>query len=180
MSNLALNYTLRNSTDPDVHKPQRKMLTLEYVRNKDGMAIELIVRLTRPELVEVLNKVSLVVTYTCAGELQPILPSFCYLPGTSWHCFGARFNKNFTHPCSRLLTIRLHWPTRRSTELSKDIKDSIYLCFSKGMAFLTERGILRHALDITTSKEKCLISNTKHLVLFRMLQTYIVSRWHCV
>ena len=38
---------------------------------------------------------------------------------------------------------------------------------------MTERGILRHALDITTSKEKCLISNTKHLVLFRMLQTYI-------
>ena len=37
------------------------MLTLEYVRNKDGIAIELIVRLTRPELVEVLNKVSLVV-----------------------------------------------------------------------------------------------------------------------
>ena len=54
MSNLA-------STDPDVRKPQRKMLTLEYVRNKDGMAIELVVRLTRPELVEVLNKVSLVV-----------------------------------------------------------------------------------------------------------------------
>ena len=45
---------------------------------------------------------------------------------------------------------------------------------------MTERGILRHALDITTSKEKCLISNTKHLILFRMLQTYIVSRWHYI
>ena len=61
MSNLALNCTLRNSTDPDVRKPQRKMLTLECVRNKDRMAVELVERLTRPELVEVLNKVSLVV-----------------------------------------------------------------------------------------------------------------------
>ena len=53
MSSLALNCTLRNSTDPDVRKPQRKMLTLECVRNKDRMAVDLIVRLTRPELVEV-------------------------------------------------------------------------------------------------------------------------------
>ena len=37
------------------------MLTLECVRNKDRVAVELIVRLTRPELVEALNKVSLVV-----------------------------------------------------------------------------------------------------------------------
>ena len=76
MSNLALNCTLRNSTDPDVRKPQRKMLTLEYVRNKDGMAIELIVRLTRPELVEVLNKVSLVmhklVPESCSRYCHPI------------------------------------------------------------------------------------------------------------
>ena len=90
MSNLA-------STDPDVRKPQRKMLTLEYVRNKDGIAIELIVRLTRPELVEVLNKVSLVVhtlvPESCSRYCHPI----AYLPGTSWQCFGARFNTNFTH-----------------------------------------------------------------------------------
>ena len=61
MSNLALNCTLRNSTDPDVRKPQQKMLTLECVRNMDRMAVEPIVRLTRPELVEILNKVSFVV-----------------------------------------------------------------------------------------------------------------------
>ena len=45
---------------------------------------------------------------------------------------------------------------------------------------MTEGGILRHALAITTSKEKCLISNMNHLVLFRMLQTYIVSRLHYI
>ena len=89
--------------------------------------------------------------------------------------FWRSIKYEFDSPCSRLLTIRIHQPAE-VTELSKDIKDSIYLRFSKGVAFVTERGILRHALAIMTSKEKCLISNMKHLVLFRMLQTYIVSR----
>ena len=78
MSNLALNCTLRNSTDPDVRKPQRKILTLECVRNKDRMAVELIVRLTRPELVEVLNKVSLVV-----HTLVPESCRYCHSIGIS-------------------------------------------------------------------------------------------------
>ncbi|CAH3186955.1 unnamed protein product, partial [Porites lobata] len=61
MSNLVLIRTLRDSTDSDVRKPLRKMLTLECVRNKDRMAVEPIVRLSRPEVIEVLSKVSLVV-----------------------------------------------------------------------------------------------------------------------
>ena len=61
MSNLVLIRTLRDSTDSDICKPLRKVLTLECVRNKDRMAEEPIVRLTRPEGIEVLSKVSLVV-----------------------------------------------------------------------------------------------------------------------
>ena len=63
MSNLVLIRTsqLRDSTDSDVCKLLRKMLILECVRNKDRMAVEPIVRLTRPEVREVLSKVSLVV-----------------------------------------------------------------------------------------------------------------------
>ena len=60
MSNLVLIRTLRDSTDSDVRKLLRKMLTLECVRNKDRMAVEPIVRLTRPEVIEALSKVSLV------------------------------------------------------------------------------------------------------------------------
>ena len=56
MSNLVLIHKLRDSTDSDVGKLLRKMLTLECVRNKDRMAVELIVRLTRPEVIEVLSK----------------------------------------------------------------------------------------------------------------------------
>jgi len=61
MSNLVLIRTLRDSTDSDVRKLLRKMFTLECVRNKDRMAVEPIVRLTGPEVIEVLSKVSLVV-----------------------------------------------------------------------------------------------------------------------
>jgi len=61
MSNLVLIRTLRDSTDSDVHKLLRKMLTLECVRNKDRMAVEPRVRLTRPEVIEVFSKVSLAV-----------------------------------------------------------------------------------------------------------------------
>ena len=53
--------TLRDSTDSDVRKLLRTMLTLECVRNKDRMAVEPIVRLTRAEVIEVSSKVSLVV-----------------------------------------------------------------------------------------------------------------------
>ena len=58
---MALVRTLRDSTDSDVHKLPNVMLTLERLRKKDRMAVEPIVRLTRPEVIEVLSKVSLVV-----------------------------------------------------------------------------------------------------------------------
>ena len=63
ISNLVLIGTSqwRDSTDSDVRKLLRKMLILECIRNKDRMAVEPIVRLTRPEVIEALNKVSLVV-----------------------------------------------------------------------------------------------------------------------
>lgn len=51
MCNLVLIRTLRDSTDSGVRKLLRKMLTLECVRNKDRMAVEPIVRLTRPEVI---------------------------------------------------------------------------------------------------------------------------------
>ena len=94
MSNLDLNYTLRNSTDPDVRKPQRKMLTLECARNMDGGRTNCVSNKTR--VGRGFEQGVTCGAYTCAGEVQ-ILPSYCYLPGTSWQCFGARFNTNLTH-----------------------------------------------------------------------------------
>ena len=58
---VALVRTLRDSTDSDVHKLLHVMLTLERLRKRDTMAVEPIVRLTRPEVIEVLSKKSLAV-----------------------------------------------------------------------------------------------------------------------
>ena len=95
MSNLVLIRTLRDSTDSDDRKLLRKMLTLECVRNKDRMAVETIVRVTRPEVIEVLSKVSLEVhtlvpeKYTFwTSQQRGLSPSCCHLPGTSWQYFG--------------------------------------------------------------------------------------------
>lgn len=145
MSNLVLIRTLRDSTDPDVRKPLRKMLTLECVRNKDRMAVEPIVRLTRPELVEILNKVSLVV-HTLVPEKYRFWNSnqkgvCCHPIAISPGPLGSvlALDYDFDSSCSRLLKIRLHQPAD-VIELSKDMKDSRDLCFSKGVAFMAERG----------------------------------------
>ena len=99
MSNLVLIRTsqFRDPTDSDVRKLLRKMLILECVRNKDRMAVEPIVRLTRPVVREVFSKVSLVVhrlvpekyrVWTSNQQGPGLLPSYCNLPGTSLQYFG--------------------------------------------------------------------------------------------
>ena len=85
MSNLVLIRTsqLRDPTDSDVPNLLKKMLILECVRNKDRMAVEPIVRLTRPEVIEVLSKVSLVVHWFRKSiEFGPLINKgrVCCLP----------------------------------------------------------------------------------------------------
>ena len=113
MSNLVLIRTLRDSTDSDVRKLLRKMLTLECVQNKDRMAVEPIVRLTRPEVIEALSKVSLVV-HTLVPEKYRFWTS--NQQGVCCHpvaiCPGPlgsilTLDYDFNTSCSRLLKIRL-------------------------------------------------------------------------
>lgn len=114
MSNLVLIRTLRDSTDSDVRKSLRKMLTIECVWNKDRMAVEAIVWLTRPEVTEVSSKVSLVLqtlvpekyrfwTYNQQGVCcHPV--AIC--PGPLGSVLALDYD--FDTSCSRLLKIRLH------------------------------------------------------------------------
>ncbi|KAL9958419.1 hypothetical protein ACROYT_G035429 [Oculina patagonica] len=131
--------------DSDIRKPLRKMLSLECVRNKDRMAVEPIVRLTRPEVIEALSKVSLVV--------HTLVPEKCRFwtsnqQGVCCHpvaiCPGPlgivlALDYDFNTSCSRLLKIRLHQPTDVA-ELQNGLKDSRDLCFSSGVAYIAERG----------------------------------------
>ena len=145
MSNLVLIRTLRDSTDSDVRKLLRKMLTLECVRNKDRMAVEPIVRLTRPEVIEVLSKVSLVV-HTLVPEKYRFWTSnqqgvCCHpvaiCPGPLGSILTLHYD--FNTSCSRLLKIRLHQPAEVA-EVQNGLKDSRDLCFSRGVAYIAERG----------------------------------------
>ena len=60
-SNLALIRTLRDCGSLDIRKKLRKLLSLDCVRNKDRMAVEPIVRLTRSAVLDVLKEVNFVV-----------------------------------------------------------------------------------------------------------------------
>ena len=145
MSNLVLIRTLRDSTDSDVRKLLRKMLTLECVRNKDRMAVEPIVRLTRPEVIEALSKASLV-AHTLVPEKYRFWTSnqqgvCCHpvaiCPGPLGSILALDYD--FNTSCSRLLKIRLHQPVDVA-EVQNGLKDSRDLCFSRGAAYIAERG----------------------------------------
>ena len=60
-SNLVLIRTLRDSGSLDIRGKLKKCLTLDCVRNKDRMAIEPIVCLTKPTVLDVLEEVTFVV-----------------------------------------------------------------------------------------------------------------------
>ena len=145
MSNLVLIRTLRDSSDSEVHKLLRKMLTLEWVQNKDWMAVEPIARLTRPEVIEVLSKVSLEV-HTMVPEKYRFWTS--NQQGVCCHpvaiCLGPlgsilALDNDFNTSYSRLLKRRLHQPAD-VTELQNGLKDSRDLCFSRGVAYIAEHG----------------------------------------
>lgn len=60
-SNLVLLRTLRDNAEFNIRKKMRKLLSLECVRNKDRMAVEPIIRITRPDVLKVLEEVKFVV-----------------------------------------------------------------------------------------------------------------------
>ncbi|KAJ7394699.1 hypothetical protein OS493_000524 [Desmophyllum pertusum] len=66
-STLAILYNLRREGEPELRMKLKKLLTEESVRNKDRMAVDPILLLTTPELLDVLKSVDRVV-YTIVPE----------------------------------------------------------------------------------------------------------------
>ena len=144
-SSLVLIRTLRDSAGPDVRKKLRKMLTLDCVRNKDRMAVEPIVRLTRTSVLEVLRGISLVV-HTIVPEKYRFWKSnqsgICKRPIAIES--GAQgkvlvLDYDFESQEARLVELRLHQPVdvHVRKETFKDARD---LCFTSGIVFVSERG----------------------------------------
>ena len=101
-------------------------------------------RLTRPEVIEVLSKVSLVVHTLVPKKYRSWTSNqqgvFCHpvaiCPGPLGSILALGYD--FNTSCSRLLKIRLYLPADVA-ELQNGLKDSRDLCFSRGVAYIAER-----------------------------------------
>ncbi|CAB4044875.1 Hypothetical predicted protein [Paramuricea clavata] len=123
----------------------RKLLSLEYVRNKDRMAVEPIVRITRPDVLHVLEEVKLVVHKIVPEKYRfwkSNLAGVCPRPIAV--CPGPQgslmiLDYDFDSCISKLLTVRLHQPA--DVSITKDnLKDARDLCYVNGVVFIAERG----------------------------------------
>ncbi|XP_014674326.1 PREDICTED: uncharacterized protein LOC106814524 [Priapulus caudatus] len=142
-SNLVLLRTLRDHAEPEVRSVLRKNLTLECVRNKDRMAVEPIVKLTRPVILQTLASIDKVV-HTILPETYRFWKT--NVPGTYQHpvavCCGPAGNLlviNFHQTHGQLLQLRLHNPVD-VTVLRKDLSKPIDVCYASGLAFVAEQG----------------------------------------
>ena len=70
ISNFVSIRALRDSGSVDIRRKLRKCLTLDCVRNKDRMAVESIVHLTRPAVLYVLEEVNFVVLHRSARKVS--------------------------------------------------------------------------------------------------------------
>ena len=142
-SNLVLLRTLRDSSDPDVRKKLRKLLTLECVRIKDRMAVDVIVLLTRIAVINVLEKVPYVV-HTILPEKYRFwksnMPELCPHP-ISVGRFGKLLVLDYEpeKKVSKLLMLRLHNPIDVSV-FCENISDARNMCYANGVCYIAERG----------------------------------------
>ena len=144
-SSLVLIRTLRGCADPDVRKKLRKLLSLDHIRNKDWMAVEPIVRPTRPSVLDVLKGICLVV-HTIVPEKYCFWKSnqngACKRPialeiGPQGNFLALDYDFNSRE--SRLVELRLHQPV--DVNLRKEVfKDARDLCFTNGVVYVSERG----------------------------------------
>ena len=146
-SNLVSIRTLRGCGSPDIHKKLRKLLTLDYVRNKDRMTIEPIVRLTRSAVLHALKEVTFVV-HTVVPEKYRFWKSnqgrrsslrkkpISLKRGSQGKILALDYN--FVSHESRLVELRLHQLVDVEI-LEGTFKDARDFCFSSGVVFVAKR-----------------------------------------
>ena len=146
-SNLVLIRTLRDSGSLGIRKKLRKLLTLDCVRNKDRMAVEPIVRLTRPTVLDVLKEVRFVVHIVVpekyrfwksnqGGQASLCKKAIALKKGSQGKILALDYN--FVSRESRVIQLRLHQPVDVEM-LEGTFKDARDLCFSNGVIFVAER-----------------------------------------
>ena len=126
--------TLRDCNDMTIQNRFRKLLTLECVRNKDRMAVEPVVCLTRTEV------------HTIAPEKYRFCKSnqsgMCPRPiavSTSPHGTVLVLHYDFDKATSKLTTVCLHQPADECIK-KEGLKDARDFYYNDGVAFIAERG----------------------------------------
>ena len=117
MNNLVMLRTLRDCNDLTIRNRFRKLrLTLKCIRNKDRMAVEPIVPLTRIEVLKELEQIKFVI-HTTAPEKYRFWknnqPGMCPRPiavSTGPHGIVLAFLYDFDKATSKLTTVRLYQP----------------------------------------------------------------------
>ena len=148
-SNLVFLRTLRDSAEDDISRPLRRELTLDCVRNKDRMAVEPIVKLSHPNVIQALDKVEYVV-HTLVPERYRFWKS--NQPGTyTLHtaiCMGPLGKVLFIdYATNKLVQLRLHYPSDLNVLCQVDDQVQPYqsLCYSAGVVYVaTIRNIFFH------------------------------------
>ena len=155
-SSLATLRMLRNDSDPVVSEKLHKLLTAESVRNKDRMAVEPLLELTKQELLDLLeSRDTIFVTMNLIPDRYRINDS--NKRGLYSHPFAictadtgklVFLNWNPKTNTSDLVQLRLHSPAE-TVVLEKNIQTSgITLCYMNGVAlFCGQEGILFHDIE---------------------------------
>ena len=140
-TNLVLIRTLRDFGDDDVRLSLRKHLNLECVRNKDRMAVEPIIKLSKPEVLRVLDTVECVV-YTIVPERYTYwktnLPGICKHPTSV--CMGQTGHLLVLDAVSNtetaILQVRLHYPADVTVVKKLGGTAGANMCIAKDVIFL--------------------------------------------
>ncbi|KAL9973405.1 hypothetical protein ACROYT_G019861 [Oculina patagonica] len=155
-SSLATLRMLRNDSDPVVSEKLHKRLTAESVRNKDRMAVEPLLELTKQELLDLLKSRDTIFV------AMNLIPDRYRINDSNKRCLYSHpfaictadtgklvfLNWNPKTNTSNLVQLLLHSPTE-TVVLEKNIQTSgITLCYMNGIAvFCGQEGILFHDVE---------------------------------
>ncbi|RMX61320.1 hypothetical protein pdam_00018075 [Pocillopora damicornis] len=125
ITNFVSIHTLRDSGSVDIRRKLRKCLTLDCVRNKDRMAVESIVHLTRPAVLYVLEEVMFVVLHRSARKVSLLEIKSNQVKRPLYAKDSSPLNVELK---ARVIELRLHQPI--DVEVPEGtFNDAIDLCF---------------------------------------------------
>ncbi|XP_014671541.1 PREDICTED: uncharacterized protein LOC106812223 [Priapulus caudatus] len=143
-SNLSILRTLRDDANPVVRKTLRRLLTLDAVQNKDRMAVDVVLHLTKDTVLNTLRSIDLVV--------HDLVPERYRLqddnkPGMYPHPIDVEYDQhgsilfldyNPMKKTSKLLKGRLHNPVQVQV-LKDDLKDAWSITLAGGICFICHK-----------------------------------------